>query len=72
MTPFTHLSMIANSWYEQQAKERDRMQREAVPHRVQHKVYAEACFDLFWELGFLRASGPRAAVSGLKLLALLV
>jgi hypothetical protein len=35
-------------------------------------VYDEALFGPFWELGFLCASGPRAAVSGLGLIPLFV
>ena len=59
-----------DAWYEQQAKERDRQQREAILHKIQQKVYDEAYFGPFWELGFLCASGPRAAVSGLGLIPL--
>ena len=59
-----------DTWYEQQAKERDRKKREAILHRIQQKVYDEAYFGPFWELGFLCASGPRAAVSGLGLIPL--
>jgi peptide/nickel transport system substrate-binding protein len=59
-----------DAWYEQQAKERDRRKREAILHRIQQKVYDEAYFGPFWELGFLCASGPRAAVSGLGLIPL--
>ena len=59
-----------DTWYEQQAKERDRRKREAILHQIQQKVYDEAYFAPFWELGFLCASGPRAAVSGLGLIPL--
>ena len=59
-----------DTWYEQQAKERDRTKRETILHRIQQKAYDEAYFGPFWELGFLCASGPRAAVSGLGLIPL--
>ena len=35
-------------------------------HKIQQKLYDEARFIPIWELGFLCASGPRAAVSGLS------
>jgi peptide/nickel transport system substrate-binding protein len=57
-------------WYEQQAVERDRKKREALLHTIQQKLYDEALFAPMWELGFLCASGPRAAVSGLGLIPL--
>jgi ABC-type transport system substrate-binding protein len=59
-----------DAWYEQQAKERDRKQREVLLHKMQQKLYDEARFIPIWELGFLCASGPRAAVSGLGLIPL--
>jgi peptide/nickel transport system substrate-binding protein len=59
-----------DAWYEQQVKERDRKRRESILHRIQQKVYDEAYVAPFWELGFLCASGPRAAVSGLGLIPL--
>ena len=49
-------------------RERDRKKREALLHKIQQKLYDEACFIPIWELGFLCASGPRAAVSGLGLI----
>jgi peptide/nickel transport system substrate-binding protein len=57
-----------DAWYEQQARERDRKKREAMLHQIQKKIYDEANFMPMWELGFLCASGPRAAVSGLGLI----
>ena len=57
-----------DAWYQQQAKERDRKTREALLHKIQQKLYDEARFIPIWELGFLCASGPRAAVSGLSLI----
>ena len=39
-------------------------------HKIQQKLYDEARFMPIWELGFLCASGPRAAVSGLSLIPL--
>jgi peptide/nickel transport system substrate-binding protein len=59
-----------DAWYEQQAAERDRKKREALLHKIQQKLYDEALFVPIWELGFLCASGPRAAVSGLSLIPL--
>src|SRR5262245_54608007 len=57
-----------DAWYEQQATERDRKKREVLLHKIQQKLYDEAMFIPIWELGFLCASGPRAAVSGLSLI----
>jgi peptide/nickel transport system substrate-binding protein len=54
-----------DQWFEQQAAERDRKKREELLHKIQQKVYDEAYFIPLWELGFLCASGPRVAVSGL-------
>jgi peptide/nickel transport system substrate-binding protein len=59
-----------DAWYEQQAVERDRKKRETLLHKIQQKLYDEALFVPLWELGFLCASGPRAAVSGLSLIPL--
>jgi peptide/nickel transport system substrate-binding protein len=59
-----------DEWFVQQSTERDRKKREALLHRVQQKVYDEALFGPFWELGFLCASGPRVAVSRLGLIPL--
>jgi peptide/nickel transport system substrate-binding protein len=57
-----------DDWYLQQAEERDRQKREALLHKIQRKLYDEARFIPVWELAFLCASGPRAAVSGLGLI----
>ena len=54
-----------DAWYTQQAAERDRQKRQALLHQIQQKLYDEARFIPIWELGFLCASGPRAAVSGM-------
>ena len=59
-----------DQWYEQQTVERDRQKREALLHKIQQKVYDEAYFGPMWELGFLCASGPRVAVSGLGVIPL--
>jgi peptide/nickel transport system substrate-binding protein len=59
-----------DAWYAQQAVERDRKKREALLHKIQQKLYDEALFAPLWELGFLCASGPRVAVSGLSLIPL--
>jgi peptide/nickel transport system substrate-binding protein len=57
-----------DEWYAQQAKERDRQKRQAILHKIQQKLYDEARFIPIWELAFLCASGPRAAVSGLSMI----
>jgi ABC-type transport system substrate-binding protein len=57
-----------DEWYAQQAKERDRQQREALLHKIQQKLYDEVRFLPIWDLGGLGASGPRVAVSGLGLI----
>ncbi len=59
-----------DQWFEQQAVERDRKKREVLLHKIQQKVYDEAYFIPIWELGFLCASGPRVAVSGLGVIPL--
>jgi hypothetical protein len=59
-----------DQWFEQQSIERDRKKREAILHKIQQKVYDEAYLMPLWELGFLCASGPRVAVSGLGLIPL--
>jgi peptide/nickel transport system substrate-binding protein len=59
-----------DAWYEQQAVERDRKKRQALLYKIQQKLYDEALFAPMWELGFLGASGPRVAVSGLGLIPL--
>jgi peptide/nickel transport system substrate-binding protein len=59
-----------DAWYAQQAVERDAKKREALLHQIQRKLYDEALFAPVWELGFLCASGPRMAVSGLGLIPL--
>ena len=59
-----------DAWYEQQTTERDRTKREDLLRQIQQKLYAEARFITIWQLGFLCASGPRAAVSGLGLIPL--
>jgi peptide/nickel transport system substrate-binding protein len=59
-----------DAWYEQQAVERDHKKREALLHKIQQKLYDEVRFIPIWELGFLCASGPRVAVSGVGLIKL--
>jgi peptide/nickel transport system substrate-binding protein len=59
-----------DAWYAQQAAERDRQKRQALLHKIQQKLYDEARFMPIWELAFLCASGPRAAVSGMGLIPL--
>ena len=57
-----------DAWYAEQAVELDRKKREALLHKIQQKLYDEARFIPIWELAFLCASGPRAAVSGMGLI----
>lgn len=57
-----------DQWFAQQSRERDRTKREALLHKIQQKVYDEAYFLPIWQLGFLCATGPRVAVSGLGLI----
>jgi peptide/nickel transport system substrate-binding protein len=59
-----------DAWFAQQAVERDRQKRQAILSQIQQKLYDEASFIPIWELGFLCASGPRVAVSGLSLIPL--
>jgi peptide/nickel transport system substrate-binding protein len=61
-----------DAWYAQQAMERNRTQRQALLHQIQHKLYEEVRFIPIWEHGVLHASGPRVAVSGLGLIPLLI
>ncbi len=61
-----------DAWYAQQAKERNRQQREVLLHKIQQKLYDEARFIPIWEHGVLHASGPRVAVSGLGLIPLMI
>lgn len=55
-----------DAWYTQQLTERDRQKREVLLHKIQQKLYDEARMIPMWELGFLCASGPRVAISGLS------
>jgi hypothetical protein len=59
-----------DTWYEQQAVERDHKKRQDLLYKIQQKLYDEAHFMSVWEHCFLCASGPRAAVSGLSLIPL--
>jgi ABC-type transport system substrate-binding protein len=59
-----------DEWYLRQIGEGDRQKREALLHKIQQKLYDDVRFIPIWELGFLCASGPRAAVSGLGLIPL--
>ena len=61
-----------DEWYARQAMERDSKKREALLHQIQQKLHDEARFVPIWELSFLSASGPRAAVSGLGLIPLFI
>jgi peptide/nickel transport system substrate-binding protein len=54
-----------DAWYLQQSSERDQQKRQATLQKIQQKLYDEARFMPIWELGFLCASGPRVAASGL-------
>jgi peptide/nickel transport system substrate-binding protein len=57
-----------DQWFAQQSRERDRTKRQTLLHKIQQKVYDEAYFLPIWQLGFLCATGPRVAVSGLGLI----
>src|SRR5262252_8467246 len=57
-----------DQWFEQQSRERSRLTREALLHKIQQKVYDAASFMPIWQLGFLCVTGPRVAVSGLGLI----
>ena len=59
-----------DTWYAEQATERDHKQRQALLHQIQQKLYDEVRFIPIWELGGLHASGPQVAVSGLGLIPL--
>jgi peptide/nickel transport system substrate-binding protein len=61
-----------DEWYAQQAVELDAGKREAILHKIQQKVYDKVYFMPIWELGFLCASGPRVAVSGLGLISVFI
>jgi peptide/nickel transport system substrate-binding protein len=61
-----------DAWYAEQAVVLDAKKREAILHKIQQKVYDEAYFMPIWELGFLCASGPRVAVSGLGLISVFI
>jgi len=52
----------------QKTPERDRKKREELLHKIQQKVYDDACVIPMWQLGFLCVTGPRVAVSGLGLI----
>jgi hypothetical protein len=54
-----------DEWYIQQSRERDHTKRQALLHTIQQKLYDDVRFIPIWELGFLCASGPQVAVSGL-------
>src|SRR5213596_564977 len=55
--------------FREQAGELDRKRREAMLHRIQQLVYDKAIYAPIWELGFVHASGPRVAETGLGLIA---
>ena len=60
-----------DTWYAQQATERDRQTRHALLHRIQQKLHEEVRFLPILEAPISHASGPRVAVSGLGLIPLL-
>ena len=55
--------------FREQAGELDRKRREAMLHHIQQLVHERAVYAPIWELGFVHASGPRVAESGLGLIA---
>jgi peptide/nickel transport system substrate-binding protein len=57
-----------DAWFAQQATARDRQTRQTLLHRIQQKLYDEACFLPLLETPSLNASGPRVAVSGLGMI----
>lgn len=59
-----------DTWYAQQALERDRQKRYALLHRIQQKLHEEVRFIPIMDAPILSASGPRVAVSGLGLIPL--
>jgi peptide/nickel transport system substrate-binding protein len=54
--------------FREQAGELDRKRREAMLHRIQQLIHEKAVFAPIWELGFVHASGPRMAETGLGLI----
>jgi peptide/nickel transport system substrate-binding protein len=54
--------------FREQAGELDRKRREAMLHRIQQLIHDKAMYAPVWELGFIHASGPRVAESGLGLI----
>ena len=54
--------------FREQAGELDRKRREAMLHRIQQLIHEKAMFAPIWELGFVHASGPRMAETGLGLI----
>jgi len=54
--------------FREQAGELDRKRREAMLHRIQQLMHEKAMYAPIWELGFIHASGPRVAESGLGLI----
>jgi peptide/nickel transport system substrate-binding protein len=54
--------------FREQAGELDRKRREAMLHRIQQLMHEKAMFAPIWELGFVHASGPRMAETGLGLI----
>jgi peptide/nickel transport system substrate-binding protein len=54
--------------FRDQGSELDRKRREAMLHRIQQLIHDKAMYAPIWELGFIHASGPRVAESGLGLI----
>jgi peptide/nickel transport system substrate-binding protein len=54
----------------QQARELDPKRREVLLHQIQRLAHERVMDAPLWELGFLNATGPRVAESGLGLIAL--
>ena len=54
--------------YREQGAELDRKRREAMLHRIQQLLHEKVVHLPIWELGFIHASGPRVAESGLGLI----
>jgi peptide/nickel transport system substrate-binding protein len=54
--------------FREQAGELDRKRREATLDRIQQLVHEKVMYAPIWELGFIHASGPQVAESGLGLI----
>jgi peptide/nickel transport system substrate-binding protein len=58
-----------DSFFQEQASQLDRSQREAMLHKIQQLVHERAIFAPIWQLAFINGTGPRVGESGLGLIA---